>query len=195
MCSSVLNELLCGYIRLSTFSLITSAGLPCTLLNSFVITAPKYTRNVPLVDGHMIPIALLSTGICFPVSACKYWQWNSNRWHVVRYKEPILNSRRCPAVEVGLVARFHQILLARATGEATEELRFHSRQREEIFVLSTEFRPAPGLTKPPIQLVPVALSPGLKKPELNTNGHLLPRSRIVKLYLHFPTLLHGMLLI
>jgi hypothetical protein len=68
---------------------------------------------------------------------------------------------------------------------------------EEIFLYSTASRPAVGPTQPHIQWVPGALSPGVKQREvtLTTYFHLVPRLRVVELYLHSPIYLHGILLI
>jgi hypothetical protein len=41
---------------------------------------------------------------------------------------------------------------------------FNSRQGQEIFLYSTASRPALGLTQPPVQWMPGALSPGVKLP-------------------------------
>jgi hypothetical protein len=41
---------------------------------------------------------------------------------------------------------------------------FDSRQGQDIFLCSTESRPALGSTKSPIQWVPGALTPGAKRP-------------------------------
>jgi hypothetical protein len=50
-----------------------------------------------------------------------------------------------------------------------------SRQGREIFLNFTESRPTLGPTKPPIQYVPGALSPGLMRPEYKAD-HSLPNS-------------------
>jgi hypothetical protein len=47
-------------------------------------------------------------------------------------------------------------------GWIAEELGFDSWQGEEIFLLSTMFRPALGPLQPPIQSIPQAVSPGVK---------------------------------
>jgi hypothetical protein len=51
-------------------------------------------------------------------------------------------------------------------------------------------------TLPPIRWVPGALSPGVKWPdrEATTHLHLMLSSRIMKLYIHSPTCLHGIVL-
>jgi hypothetical protein len=58
---------------------------------------------------------------------------------------------------------------------------FNSRQGQEIFLFFTTFGPALTHTQPPIQWVPVALSPDEK---LITPHRLVPSSRMVELYLH-----------
>jgi hypothetical protein len=64
---------------------------------------------------------------------------------------------------------------------------------------SITFRPALGLTQPPIQWILVAVSPRAKLPgceaeKLTTHIHLVPRSRMVELYLNSPICLHGIVL-
>jgi hypothetical protein len=60
--------------------------------------------------------------------------------------------------------------------------------RGKVFLFSTAFRPALGPTNPPIPRIPAAISPGVKRPgmKLTTHLHLVPRSRMVDLYLHSP---------
>jgi hypothetical protein len=66
--------------------------------------------------------------------------------------------------------------------------------RGKIFLSSTESRLALGPTQPPIQWIPGALSRGVNgrgmKP--TTHLHLLPKLRMVELYLHSPIRLHGL---
>jgi hypothetical protein len=66
-----------------------------------------------------------------------------------------------------------------ATGWATVIKGFESRPWVGIFLFSTESRPALGPTKPPIQWVPGAVSPRVKRPGDETD-HSLPSSAEVK---------------
>jgi hypothetical protein len=68
--------------------------------------------------------------------------------------------------------------------------------KDKIFLFSIASRPAVGPTQPPIQWVPWALSPGGKRQgvKLTTHLHLVPRSRMVELYLHSPVCLYGIVL-
>jgi hypothetical protein len=66
-----------------------------------------------------------------------------------------------------------------------------------IFLFTTASRTALGPTQPPIQLVPGALSLGVKRPGREADH--LPQSsaevkELVQLYLHSPIRLHGMVL-
>jgi hypothetical protein len=61
----------------------------------------------------------------------------------------------------------------------------------EIFVSSAASRPALGPIQPPIKWVHGKISTGVK---LTTNLQLVPRSRIVELYLHTPIRVHGIML-
>jgi hypothetical protein len=53
-------------------------------------------------------------------------------------------------------------------------------------------RPALGSTQPPFQSVPVVVTSGLNQQvrELTSHFHLVPRARMVVLYIHFPICLH-----
>jgi hypothetical protein len=68
---------------------------------------------------------------------------------------------------------------------------FDSRQRQESFLYSTASKLTLGPTQLHIQWVPGFLSPGVK---LTTHLHLLPRSRIVELYLHSAIRFDGVVL-
>jgi hypothetical protein len=66
-----------------------------------------------------------------------------------------------------------------ATGWTTGRSRFDPRQRQRIFPLTSVSRPTLGPTQPPVQWVPWALSPGLKRGRgvtLTTHPYLVPRS-------------------
>jgi hypothetical protein len=56
---------------------------------------------------------------------------------------------------------------------------FDSRQGQEIFLYFTSSRPALGLTQPPVQWVPGALSPGVTRPGREAD-HSPPPSAMVK---------------
>jgi hypothetical protein len=69
--------------------------------------------------------------------------------------------------------------------------------RGKIFLFSTASRSALRPTQPYIQWVLEANSPGVKWDKglkLTTHLHVMPRSRMVKLYLHSPICLHGIVL-
>jgi hypothetical protein len=63
------------------------------------------------------------------------------------------------------------------------------------FLFFTAFMPALGPTQPPIQRIPVALSSGLsgRDVKLTIHFHLVPKSRMVELYIHSPICVHGIL--
>jgi hypothetical protein len=65
----------------------------------------------------------------------------------------------------------------------------------KIFLFSTASRQALRLTQERIQWVLRALSPGVKRQEGEADHfHLVSRSKMVELYLHSPTRLHGVVL-
>jgi hypothetical protein len=68
--------------------------------------------------------------------------------------------------------------------------------KDEIFLSPTTSRPAMGHTNQTIQWVPGAFSLRAKQlgQEADYSSHLVLRSRMVELYLHFPTCLHGVVL-
>jgi hypothetical protein len=52
-----------------------------------------------------------------------------------------------------------------------------------------------GPTQLPIQRVPGILSPGVKRlGRGDDHSHLVPRSKMVELYLHYPICVHGIVL-
>jgi hypothetical protein len=61
-----------------------------------------------------------------------------------------------------------------------------------IPLFSTVSRPALGRNQPHIRRVPGALTPEIKRPsmKLTTHLHLMPRQRMMKLYIHYPICLH-----
>jgi hypothetical protein len=79
-----------------------------------------------------------------------------------------------------------------------EVLMFDSWQGQEMFLFPTASRPALETTHLPIQKVPGALSPAVKRLGREA-GHSPPSSAEVKdgganVYFHFPTCLHGVVL-
>jgi hypothetical protein len=68
-------------------------------------------------------------------------------------------------------------------------------QQGQIFLLAPAFRLALGPTQPPIQWVPVVLSPGVKRGRgvtLTTHPHLVLRLRMSRSYTSSPPMcLHG----
>jgi len=74
---------------------------------------------------------------------------------------------------------------------------FNNNESCLIFLFATESRPALGPTQPPIQWLPRALSPGVKRPGIEAD-HSPPSSaeakECVKLYHHFPIRLTGVVL-
>jgi hypothetical protein len=65
----------------------------------------------------------------------------------------------------------------------------------KIFLLSIASTPGLGSTQPPVQWVPKALCPGVKRPELEADHfYLVLRSRMVDLYLHSSRCLHDIVL-
>jgi hypothetical protein len=68
-------------------------------------------------------------------------------------------------------------------------------QKSKGFFSPVAPRPALWPTQPPFQFVPEALSLGINRPGCETNNsHLLPRLLMVKLYLHSPKRLNGIVL-
>jgi hypothetical protein len=67
---------------------------------------------------------------------------------------------------------------------------FDSRRGQEIFYRVIAFKPALGPSQPPIQWVPGSLPRGHRA----DYSHLVSRARMVDLYLHGPTRLHGVVL-
>jgi hypothetical protein len=69
-------------------------------------------------------------------------------------------------------------------------------EKSKIFLFSTASKPALGPTQPPIQWLPGVSSPGReigRGVKLTTHFHLVPRSRMLELYLHSPICLSGIL--
>jgi hypothetical protein len=72
---------------------------------------------------------------------------------------------------------------------------FVPRRGQEIFLFYIASRPALGPTQLHIQWVLGALSPGIKRQRRQADHpYLVPRSRIVKLYLHSAICVHGTVL-
>jgi hypothetical protein len=81
----------------------------------------------------------------------------------------------------GIWAGVAQSVQCLAMGWTVGRSRFDPQQGQRIFPLASESRPALGSTRPPVQWVPVVLSPGLKRGQgvtLITHPHLVPRSRM-----------------
>jgi hypothetical protein len=75
-----------------------------------------------------------------------------------------------------------------------KELKFNSWQEQEI-LFSTASQPPLGPTQTCIQQVLASPSPGIKWQSMKlTAFHLMPRLRLVELYLHSPIHLYGMVL-
>jgi hypothetical protein len=55
------------------------------------------------------------------------------------------------------------------------------------FVLSTSFRQALGPTQPPIQYVPGALSPEIKRPGLEADHSPLTSAEVMKMWIYTST--------
>jgi hypothetical protein len=72
-----------------------------------------------------------------------------------------------------------------AKGWTDEESGFDFRQRQDNSLLCIS-RPALMPAQPSLQWVPGVLSPEVK---LTTHLHLVPRSRMMELYLHYPSVL------
>jgi hypothetical protein len=80
-------------------------------------------------------------------------------------------------------------------GWTTEETRFDSQQGQEISRCFIASRPALGPTQPPIQWVPEDVSLGVKRQGREADhSPLMPRLRMVELYLHCPIRLYGVTL-
>jgi hypothetical protein len=69
-----------------------------------------------------------------------------------------------------------------------------SPSRGKIFLLSTLSRPVLGPTKPPIQCVTGALSPGVKRPGREADHSPQTSQEYVDLYIHSPIRLHDVVL-
>jgi hypothetical protein len=66
---------------------------------------------------------------------------------------------------------------------------FDPQQGQQIFPLTSVSRPVLLPTQPPIHLVPVVLSPGVKRGlavTLITHPHLVPKSRMGRIYISSP---------
>jgi hypothetical protein len=68
---------------------------------------------------------------------------------------------------------------------------FDSWQGQEIFPFTIASRPVMGPIQPPIQWTTGAISSGVK---LTIHHRLVPRSRMVELYLHSPIRIYGIVL-
>jgi hypothetical protein len=79
--------------------------------------------------------------------------------------------------------------LQRRSASWTVGVRFRAGERDFSLLHSIQTGPGPELlrpTQPPIQCLSGVLSPGLKGVKLITQLLLVPRSRIVEVFLHFP---------
>jgi hypothetical protein len=71
------------------------------------------------------------------------------------------------------------------------------RSRGKVFLFSTSSRSSLGSTQSPIQWVPGALSPGVKRPGREADRPLPTSAEVKKkmdLYIHSPIRLHGVVL-
>jgi hypothetical protein len=91
-----------------------------------------------------------------------------------RSRRPVRKLLDTPSYQAGtgIALRYSAELLAGWSG-------FESRQRPGIFFFTTASRPALGPTQPPVQLVPGALSLGVKRPG-REHDHSPPSSAEVK---------------
>jgi hypothetical protein len=76
----------------------------------------------------------------------------------------------------------------------TEELVFDSWQGQDIFLLSTAFKPVLGPTQSPIQRVPASVCPGVKQSGHEADLPLVLRLGTVELCLHYPICLQDVVL-
>jgi hypothetical protein len=81
------------------------------------------------------------------------------------------------------------IVVGIATGYGLDDFRgrISSPDRVKNFLFSKLSRPALGFIQPPIQLIPGALSPGVKQPVRESPAS----AENVELYVHSPIRLHG----
>jgi hypothetical protein len=97
---------------------------------------------------------------------------------------------------IAIVFKFNDASIARTVYQRLRDgwPGFNSQQGQKI-LFSTESRPTLGPTQPLIQWVLGALYPAVKRPGREADhSHLVPRSRKMELHLHYPVLLHGVML-
>jgi hypothetical protein len=166
-------------------------------------------RTLNLVTGIMITHCLVK--VSAHITGRRVWWYGGNlAWSAQRiptavnfgflyrsrYFSPHPNKKKYfKTCYAGLEAGIPQSVQRRTTGW-TARFRFLVVARTRDFLFYTAPRPALGPRQPPIQWVPRALSPGERGRivKLTTHIYLVPRSGIIKLYLHSPIRLHDVVL-
>jgi hypothetical protein len=122
---------------------------------------------------------LILTHACYPLENCYHPVSFPHFWTSIYTKQWPLQLKRitlwdvtpCSLVEVCCQHSGYSDGLRAGRAE------FDSRQRQQVFLFSTASRPALALTQPAIQWVREALSPGAKRPGLETD-HSPPSAEV-----------------